>query len=178
MRDLGGKRRFSGASAKYGFGVGWSCNRGLWDDLGWILRSGHERKNGTTWSIIKWPSINSDGRTVNNQGIVTQGQFGNNTIINPAFPNYSGTLTPKATLLFSPNKDEASYIPKLQFGTSNVIYGAKAIGLESPYGSLLFPALSERQFKIESIDGKIKGHLEKYSLEAGRSAIEVAAGPV
>jgi hypothetical protein len=93
---------------------------------------------------------------VNNEGIVTQGQFGNNTIINPASPNYSGTLTPKATLLFSPNKDEASYIPKLQFGTSNVIYGAKEIGLESPYGSLLFPALSERQFKIESIDGKIK----------------------
>jgi hypothetical protein len=75
---------------------------------------------------------------VNNQGIVTQGQFGNNTIINPAFPNYSGTLTPKATLLFSPNKDEASYIPKLQFGTSNVIYGAKEIGLESPYGSLYY----------------------------------------
>ena len=101
------------------------------------------------------PASNQMG-AVNNQGIVTQGQVGNNIIIRPASPSFSGTLTPKTTLLFSPNKGEASSIAKLQFGTSNVIYGVKEIGRESPYLSLLFPALSERQFKIESVDGKIK----------------------
>jgi len=101
------------------------------------------------------PASNQMG-TVNNQGIVTQGQVGNNIIIRPTSPSYSGTLTPKPTLLFSPNKGEVSSIPKLQFGTSNVIYGVKEIGRESPDLSLLFPALSVRQFKIESVDGKIK----------------------
>jgi len=46
-------------------------------------------------------------------------------------------------------------VPKLQFGTSGVMYGAKELG-QDPLKTILFPALSERQFKIESIDGKIK----------------------
>jgi hypothetical protein len=35
------------------------------------------------------------------------------------------------------------------------MYGAKELG-QDPLKTILFPALSERQFKIESIDGKIK----------------------
>jgi hypothetical protein len=50
----------------------------------------------------------------------------------------------------------SSLIPRFQFGTSNVIYGVKEIGRESPAGSLLLPLLNERQFKIEVIEGKLK----------------------
>jgi hypothetical protein len=72
-----------------------------------------------------------------------------------AIPGYSGVLSPKATLLFSAKNAEAPIVPKLQFGTSGVMYGAKELG-QDPLKTILFPALSERQFKIESIDGKIK----------------------
>ncbi|MBI3530498.1 MAG: hypothetical protein HY067_21335 [Betaproteobacteria bacterium] len=71
-------------------------------------------------------------------------------------PAYSGVLTPKSTLIFSAGNTDASAIPKLQIGTSNAIYGSKEIGRESPMGTILFPVLGERQFKIESIDGKMK----------------------
>jgi hypothetical protein len=73
-----------------------------------------------------------------------------------AIPSYSGVLAPRATLLFSARDAEASSIPKIQFGTSNVIYSAKEVGRDSQLGTLLFPALSENQFKIETISGKIK----------------------
>jgi hypothetical protein len=42
-----------------------------------------------------------------------------------AIPGYSGVLSPKATLLFSAKNAEAPIVPKLQFGTSGVMYGAK-----------------------------------------------------
>jgi hypothetical protein len=45
------------------------------------------------------PASNQMGR-VNNQGIVTEGQVGNNIILNSASLSSSGTLTSKTTLLF------------------------------------------------------------------------------
>lgn len=72
-----------------------------------------------------------------------------------AIPGYSGVFSPKATLLFSAKNAEAPIVPKFQFGTSGVMYGAKELA-QNPLKTILFPALSERQFKIESIDGKIK----------------------
>jgi hypothetical protein len=103
------------------------------------------------------PANSVDGSINNNKGVVTQGQVGNNTVINnPTAPAYSGTLAPKSATLFSPQDGESSTIPRIQFGTSNVVYGVKELGRDSPLGTLLFPALNERQFKIESIDGKLK----------------------
>jgi hypothetical protein len=73
-----------------------------------------------------------------------------------AVPGYTGVLTPQVTVLFSARSAEASTIPRLQFGTSNEIVTQKEIGRDGAAGTLLLPALSEGQFKIESIGGKIK----------------------
>jgi energy-coupling factor transporter transmembrane protein EcfT len=64
---------------------------------------------------------------------------------------------PKNTgvLVFAPN-NKALEIPYIQFGTSKTIYGPKEMGNNSPVGTLLFPALTEAQFKIEIVDRKYK----------------------
>lgn len=132
-------------------GAAIGASRLIW--FGYLVR-GMSANTVPSGSSSNGPASNQIG-TVNSQGIITQGQVGNNTIINPASPKYSGTLNPKATLLFSP-KDEISSIPRLQFGTSNVIYEVRDAGQNSTYTRLLFTALSERQFTVESIDGKIR----------------------
>jgi hypothetical protein len=69
----------------------------------------------------------------------------------------AATRIPKntGTLFFAPS-NATIVVPKIQFGTANVIYGTKELGNDSPVGTLLFPALTESQFKIELIDGKYK----------------------
>jgi hypothetical protein len=58
-------------------------------------------------------------------------------------------------LIYSPGKSAVA-VPKIQLGTSHIIVGAKEIGRDTPADVLLFPALSESQFKIELIDGRVK----------------------
>jgi hypothetical protein len=67
-----------------------------------------------------------------------------------AIPLYSGTLKPKAELLFS--AQGGGSIPKIQIGQSGVFL----VGPGGEIGTLLFPALRESDFKVESINGKIK----------------------
>jgi hypothetical protein len=69
-----------------------------------------------------------------------------------ATPTNVGILTPKVELLFSPKDPGSGLIPKLQIGRSNVFF----VGPSGPFGKLLFPALTESQFKVESIGGKVK----------------------
>ena len=69
-----------------------------------------------------------------------------------ALPKNVGVLTPKNELLFSPKDFGSSRIPKLQIGRSGVFL----VGPSSEFGALLFPALTEAQFKVESIEGKMK----------------------
>ena len=70
----------------------------------------------------------------------------------PAMPKNVGVLTAKTELLFSPRDFGSSRIPKLQIGRSGVFF----TGPSGEFGTLLFPALTESQFKVESIEGKIK----------------------
>ena len=68
-------------------------------------------------------------------------------------PVYAGTLKPdppQSTLLFS--ADGSGAIPKLQIGDSSVFL----VGKDNQIGALLFPALSESQFKVEAIEGAMK----------------------
>lgn len=65
-------------------------------------------------------------------------------------PTYTGILKPKATLLFSASG--GGTIPKIQIGKSGVFL----IGPNSEGGTYLFPALQKSEFKVQSIDGKMK----------------------
>jgi hypothetical protein len=65
-------------------------------------------------------------------------------------PLYSGILKPKTVLLFSAR--DGGVIPKIQIGQSGVFL----VGPGGEIGALLFPALRESDFKVESVDGKIK----------------------
>jgi hypothetical protein len=99
------------------------------------------------------PSNNMESVT-NNQGINTQGQIGNNTVINnTAGPSHSGVLSPKDAVLFTPKNSERSALPLLQWGTSDVLFDIDSFR-QGP-GAKLLPALDEQQFKIESINGKL-----------------------
>ena len=69
-----------------------------------------------------------------------------------ATPQNVGVLTPKVELLFSPKDSGSGLIPKLQIGQSGVFI----VGPSGPFGKLLIPALTESQFKVESIGGKVK----------------------
>jgi len=69
-------------------------------------------------------------------------------------PAYTGVLTPKAELLFSPT--EGGLIPKIQIGTSNTFFTAGTAAQSSAYGAMLLPMLQQSQFKVESIGGKMK----------------------
>jgi hypothetical protein len=62
----------------------------------------------------------------------------------------SGIIESTPTLLFAPNG--TGMTPKLQIGDSNVFL----IGPSGYIGMLLFPALTDAQFKIEAINGKMK----------------------
>jgi hypothetical protein len=63
---------------------------------------------------------------------------------------YSGILTPKKSLLFSPYG--GGTIPKIQIGESGVFI----VGEDNPLGNQLFPALRHSQFRVESINGSVK----------------------
>ena len=63
-----------------------------------------------------------------------------------------GILTPTVELLFSTKGPGMGLVPKLQIGQSDTFF----IGPAGPFGTLLFPALTEAQFKVESISGKVK----------------------
>jgi hypothetical protein len=67
-----------------------------------------------------------------------------------AMPAYTGVLTPRTRLLFSPEGGGAT--PKIQIGNSGVFF----VGSDNRYGALLFPALRATDFRVESVDGKMK----------------------
>jgi hypothetical protein len=96
-----------------------------------------------------------------------------------AGPRNVGELTPKVDLLFSPKDSGSSLVPKLEIGKSGVFL----VGPSDDFGKLLFPALTEAQFKVESIGGQIKvstkiiddkGHL---IVEINRNEWQVAPSP-
>jgi hypothetical protein len=94
---------------------------------------------------------NTIGDVKGNSNIVTQGQSGGaNTVnINPP-PKNSGILEAKSDVLFS--SGEGAKVVKFEVGQSQTFF----IGPNSPYGSIIFPALQESGFKVELVDGKIK----------------------
>jgi hypothetical protein len=66
-------------------------------------------------------------------------------------PLYTGVLTPKKTTLLFSARDGGT-VPKIQIGQSGVFL----VGPGGQIGALLFPALQVSDFKVESVDGKIK----------------------
>ena len=67
-------------------------------------------------------------------------------------PQNVNVLTPDIELLFSPKGSGTGLVPKLQIGRSGVFVA----GPSDRIGTLLFPALTESQFKVESIRGRVK----------------------
>jgi hypothetical protein len=68
-----------------------------------------------------------------------------------AVPSYSGTLTAKAETIFS--TAGTSRIKTIEVGKTGTTF---TIERQGEYGALVFPFLTESQFKIENIDGKSK----------------------
>jgi hypothetical protein len=63
--------------------------------------------------------------------------------------SYSGTLTPRNTLLFSP---DGGKITKIQVGQARVFL----VDPNNPLAAQLYPALRTTQFKVENVDGEVK----------------------
>jgi hypothetical protein len=82
-------------------------------------------------------------------------------------PNNFGIISPKVDVLFSPGKPDNGITPKIQIGRSGVFFAGS-----SDVGKLLFPALTESQFKVESIGGKIKIST-KISDDSGNLIVEI-----
>lgn len=66
-------------------------------------------------------------------------------------PGYSGTLAAKAGTIFS--SDGTSKIKTIEVGKTGTTF---TIERQGKYGALIFPFLTEAQFKIENIGGKSK----------------------
>jgi len=79
----------------------------------------------------------------------------------------TGVLSPESHILFTP--DGQGTIPGVQIGESQVFFVS---GQSNPYSAILLPALREQQFKVESVDGKIKisAHIAN---ESGNMIIEI-----
>jgi hypothetical protein len=64
-------------------------------------------------------------------------------------PTYSGVLSPRSTLLFSPDGGKTT---KIQIGQSRVFI----VDPNNPLAAQLYPALRTAQFRVENIDGEAK----------------------